>query len=144
MSEEVGQPGQARPGHLQTLRLQLLTSSLRPLYLVATFVFVPNGHLEKLWNGPVRICEKNALRWWQNDQVYNKFWKCYGNLFLKESSCLTAWQLRKFVSEEVVMSDCLTAPDAQTTIYVVPESSWRSNYHIRSVCEHFAPEALYL
>ena len=48
VSEEVGQPGQARPGHLQTLRLQLLTSSLRPLYLVATFVFVPNGHLEKL------------------------------------------------------------------------------------------------
>ena len=43
VSEEVGQPGQARPGHLQTLRLQLLTSSLRPLYLVATFVFVPNG-----------------------------------------------------------------------------------------------------
>ena len=27
-------------GHLQTLRLQLLMSSLRPLYLVATFVFI--------------------------------------------------------------------------------------------------------
>ena len=62
------------------------------------------------------------------------------------------------VSEEVVMHECLRAPDAQTItfvvhvsawrsnlagclralgaqtiIFVVPESSWRSNYYIRSV-----------
>ena len=52
--------------------------------------------------------------------------------------------LRKFVLEGVVMSECLTAPDAQTTIFVLPESSWRWNYHIRSVCERFVPEAFYL
>ena len=57
VSEEVGQPGQARPGHLQTLRLQLLTSSLRPLNLVATFVFVPTDiwkSFEMVRSGSVR------------------------------------------------------------------------------------------
>ena len=52
--------------------------------------------------------------------------------------------LWKLVSEEVVMHECLRALDAQTIIFVVPESSWRSNHHIRIVCERLAPEALYL
>ena len=34
--------------------------------------------------------------------------------------------LWKLVSEEVVMHECLRALDAQTTIFVVPVSAWRS------------------
>ena len=32
--------------------------------------------------------------------------------------------LWKFVSEEIVMHECLRALDAQTTIFVVPVSAW--------------------
>ena len=41
--------------------------------------------------------------------------------------------LRKLVHEGVVMCECLRTLDAQTTIFVVPESSRRSSYYIRSV-----------
>ena len=32
--------------------------------------------------------------------------------------------LWKFVSEEIVMHECLSALDAQTTIFVMPVSAW--------------------
>ncbi len=32
--------------------------------------------------------------------------------------------LWKFVSEDIVMHECLSALDAQTTIFVVPVSAW--------------------
>ena len=48
------------------------------------------------------------------------------------------------VSEELVMHECLRALDAQTIIFVVPVSAWRSNYYICSACERLSPEALYL
>ena len=35
--------------------------------------------------------------------------------------------LWKFVSEEVVMHECLRALDAQTIIFVMSVSAWRSN-----------------
>ena len=41
--------------------------------------------------------------------------------------------LRKLMSERVVMCECLRILDAQTTIFVLPESSRRSSYYIRSV-----------
>ena len=113
VSEEVGQPGQARPGHLRTLRLQLLTSSLRPLYLVATFVFVPNGDLEKLWNGPVRIWEKMHF----DDGRMIKFMISFGSV--TETSF---WR-----SRHVWM----------------PDSSRRSNYYIRSARELLALKLSY-
>ena len=47
VSEEVGQPGQARPGHLQTLPS---VARFKPQTIIfgCHIVCVPNGHLEKL------------------------------------------------------------------------------------------------
>ena len=63
-----------------------------------------------------------------------------GNMMKSMISFEALWKL---VFEEVVMLECLRAFDAQTIIFVVPVSAWRSNYNIRSVCERLALKQLY-